>query len=731
VDSFAGLTRLAEAAEKVRDFWAQGGFSPPLLSEIALQPFLHACLTSEEKHKGCGLDLVYHWTKASNMAGIARDGLLPMAHGQRYGKGVYTSPRFGFGNGRYGNVAVLCIGLRGEREVCDQQSSGASSFARHCSSWDGLASPEVEEVIVYRDASQVLPCAFVTASELNCAMDVASATIAMLYHYFPRLGKPPNMLQDGLDGAALADAMAVIDRWEGAKQFLKTPALRLRREKAETMEFPDVYSVYSDVTVSHRLAEWQIVMQLPQLIAEVVGQQTFTFRVLFPKSYPDWAPHILVVSPRVRSCSRASQLLIVDGGINVDSLLKSYMTSDMKMYGWVPTSRITHVVQALQSSIAKGDLTLDAGRYSSKEMTFAMRAYALEVNIAVDPSAEQPSGGKLFECTCPPAFAEVLKASCQFQAELGSAPNFPGGRVSLAGKLTRRQLHGHTAFEHVQLSVQGFAKLEEIRSEVCRLNNGRHCMDNPGTQLLEQECGFTMHADYPGTATVLHNAPALFLHTFELAKDAGQLAAFFSCAFDRHSDPCLESRVSLLVAFWEEHLAAGDLGPISADIGIGGGDASTGVTTSAQNPAAADATCMGVHSSGAAGSERHTAMVPVAPAPGDQKSAAARAKSAGEHPSSAAGREEQTRTAPVALTPSAPSSSSGSQRRAGMAPAAPPPSLHPQARFLPLLRRLAHLMPFRRTLLRQASPPVLGRGAPLSGAEWPLAHQQTQSDVLI
>mmetsp|Transcript_30903 Transcript_30903/g.78124 ORF Transcript_30903/g.78124 Transcript_30903/m.78124 type:complete len:424 (-) Transcript_30903:23-1294(-) len=148
-----------------------------------------------------------------------------------------------------------------------------------------------------------------------------------------------------------------------------------------------------------------------------------------------------------------------------------------------------------------------------------------------------------------PVFIEMLEASTALSEELGGAPNFPDGRVSLAGKLTRRELQGCTDFEHLQLSIQGFAELEQISAEVARLDNHRCYMENPGTQLLERRCGFTMHADRPGIAAVLRDAPALMINAFQSAKRHGCVAEFFCNAFDRTSDPCLEGRCSLLAAF--------------------------------------------------------------------------------------------------------------------------------------------------------------------------------------
>eukprot|EP00443_Scrippsiella_acuminata_P131132 CAMPEP_0115644692 /NCGR_PEP_ID=MMETSP0272-20121206/38018_1 /TAXON_ID=71861 /ORGANISM="Scrippsiella trochoidea, Strain CCMP3099" /LENGTH=593 /DNA_ID=CAMNT_0003082141 /DNA_START=35 /DNA_END=1818 /DNA_ORIENTATION=+ len=401
----ADVWTLAEAAHMIIETWAMSGLL--FISERALQPFLEACLKSDKAHLGCGFEIGFHWTSSHNLDSIATEGLLvpdgvnvKVKHGERYGKGVYTSPRFGFGKDRYGDFAVLCIGLRGARETVLRQSSAAtSSTARH-TAVGGLASLEVGEQIIYRDSSQVLPCAVVSEHELSYAIEVADRTVALLYQYFPEL--------------------------------LET----------------------------------------------------------FETSSP----------PR-----------------------------------------------------------------------------------------------QLNEHNCSPAFAAVLEASRQFRTQLGGAPCFPNGGVFLAGKKTRNDLQSHTAFEHMQLTVLGLARLEQILPEVRRLNNGKFYMHNPGTQLLEQECGFTMHADREGTAAVLQNAPALLLRTFEVAKSTGQLLAFFSHAFDRHSDPCLEGRMSLLVAFLEEHLAAemakGEpgaalAGPAEAAGALGGAAGANNGSVQVQPPAA-------------------------------------------------------------------------------------------------------------------------------------------------
>merc|ERR1711963_658858 len=71
--------------------------------------------------------------------------------------------------------------------------------------------------------------------------------------------------------------------------------------------------------------------------------------------------------------------------------------------------------------------------------------------------------------------------------------------------------------------------------------------------MLESISGLTMHAEREGSINLLRTAPACLLEAYALAKaeHRGPLT-FFRKAFDRTADPCLEGRVSRLLAYIEE-----------------------------------------------------------------------------------------------------------------------------------------------------------------------------------
>lgn len=121
--------------------------------------------------------------------------------------------------------------------------------------------------------------------------------------------------------------------------------------------------------------------------------------------------------------------------------------------------------------------------------------------------------------------------------------------MTVAGKLERHTRQALTAYEYASLTVQGFHRLQQYRTQITNFNNGAYFLENPGTMLLEHTCGFTMHADRPGAAVALREGPEVLLAAFGTAKSAGQLQRFFAQAFDRHRDPCLEGRVALLMEF--------------------------------------------------------------------------------------------------------------------------------------------------------------------------------------
>jgi len=61
-----------------------------------------------------------------------------------------------------------------------------------------------------------------------------------------------------------------------------------------------------------------------------------------------------------------------------------------------------------------------------------------------------------------------------------------------------------------------------------------------------------MHADHPGATEAVKTGPDLMLTVFAASQKAGRSREFFTKAFDRHHDPCLEGRFSLIQDFGQE-----------------------------------------------------------------------------------------------------------------------------------------------------------------------------------
>mmetsp|Transcript_138494 Transcript_138494/g.336606 ORF Transcript_138494/g.336606 Transcript_138494/m.336606 type:complete len:484 (+) Transcript_138494:38-1489(+) len=176
------------------------------------------------------------------------------------------------------------------------------------------------------------------------------------------------------------------------------------------------------------------------------------------------------------------------------------------------------------------------------------------------PSMAEKIGAALEKASQEPvsaAFAQVLEALQPFKDAMGGAPNLPEGAVSIDGKLPRARLETLTAFEHAAISVLGFARLQQLRYLITLLDDGTHYQQNLGTQALERYCSFTMHADRQDASVMLAQGPELLLAAFEAARREGRVARFFAEAFDRHSDPCLEGRVSLFQEFLQACPLAG------------------------------------------------------------------------------------------------------------------------------------------------------------------------------
>merc|ERR1712039_406689 len=175
-------------------------------------------------------------------------------------------------------------------------------------------------------------------------------------------------------------------------------------------------------------------------------------------------------------------------------------------------------------------------------------ASCTSVGAKQDATAQVPScatGVRNGSADVPADFAEIISTLESFRMDIPGGVAYPTGMNHLSGKQTRNQLAECTDYEHICLSILGLAKLQQILPELVQLNNGKFYMENPGTQLMERECGFTMHADRAGTASTMRDAPGLLLSAFNLAVQQGQAREFFAKCFDRRHDPCLEGRVGL------------------------------------------------------------------------------------------------------------------------------------------------------------------------------------------
>lgn len=155
----------------------------------------------------------------------------------------------------------------------------------------------------------------------------------------------------------------------------------------------------------------------------------------------------------------------------------------------------------------------------------------------------------------PPPFQVILDELDKFQAQLGGKRNFQGA-PELSGKITRSDFRGYTAYEYVYLTIVGFAYLHNKRNEIVEANNGRFFTQNPGVQMLEQVCGMTMHADRAGSENLLRSGPDILLEAFRVAQTKEETVGFFTDAFDRTADPCLEGRIGRLNEYLQKNLGA-------------------------------------------------------------------------------------------------------------------------------------------------------------------------------
>lgn len=159
-----------------------------------------------------------------------------------------------------------------------------------------------------------------------------------------------------------------------------------------------------------------------------------------------------------------------------------------------------------------------------------------------------------------PLFGEILVEVDRHKKELGGLCHFKQ-RPFIEQKVKAKDLAAaYSDYEYVYLEVLGLGRLHSRLEEIVSKNNGQEFNRNPGVQLLERECGMTMHASREGSNHTLRTAPACLLEAFQVAQKTRSMKKFFKDAFDRKADPCLEGRVDRLMKFIESRGAALDPG---------------------------------------------------------------------------------------------------------------------------------------------------------------------------
>lgn len=275
-----------------------------------------------------------------------------------------------------------------------------------------------------------------------------------------------------------------------------------------------------DFSCDQSAEEWLVVIAAPSQVG--ITQASLQVGVCFARDYPMRAPRIFLPA--------------VGREISVSEYLQSRSISD-----WGPSLRITDLLASIGSAGSTAQV-----------------------------SENVPESEKLSNVVenLPAEFAEIFRTAERCRMDI------PGGAVHstcdsvLAGKKTRSQLSACTDYEHICLSILGMAKLKEILPEILCLNNGKSFQENPGTKLMERECGFTMHADRSGVVATMRDAPDLLLAAFQLATRSGQEGSFFSRCFERRHDPCLEGRVALFVEYLEQASFEASTAPIKASIKV-------------------------------------------------------------------------------------------------------------------------------------------------------------------
>jgi len=535
-----------------------------LLCQIAIDRFLR-CVQKRDEFGT--LDLVFHRTQESTLDSISHVGFVApdgnkvkVANGNRYGPGIYTtwqdSPEAWK---RYGPSLVLCLAYRGEERPAEENLQLK----------DGVCSRVVEQrqSIVYRHGCQVLPIAVVDESnkEVWQLADIVAAKVfdmaPLVRGHWVTKSRPVKAFVRKLALQPVSVPARVDERymykqtlqqWTAAEKFLSMDR-RLQIEMSGVKELVGEACIrkVERHTFQNSLEQWEAKMQR--------GDETLIrIGLAFPMCYPKWPPHIFLVEHRPHG---KLEVVCRHGGINALKL--------MGVSSWEPAILVKDLLKKLRPIIAENcwvrqvpvpsELSIASFCGDGKDFWARFQNDSVTSSHVVLPNEEPQKRQRTEFLKCQGGlglleeFREILEESVAVAAELGGAPNFPNGEVTLIGKVTRREFHGtYTAFEHLQLTVLGFARLRDMSDEVLRLNNGKKFFHNPGTLLLERECGLTMHADHPGATEAVKTGPDLMLTVFAASQKAGRSREFFTKAFDRHHDPCLEGRFSLIQDFGQE-----------------------------------------------------------------------------------------------------------------------------------------------------------------------------------
>lgn len=541
-----------------------------------------------------------------------------VANGNRYGPGVYATWFDSYrAHQRFGANLLLCLGFRGEvRENNLEVNDGICSrvvnksqlivYRHGCQllpivilDTDDSAAEEAWHL------AERISLELFEMSPLVRGQWVAKVVVSQPGVLGVRCPVQPSPEQ-------IEQQKRVMRQWTAAEKYLARPERRLQVEMKAVQELIGEESIreVQERTFPNSLAQWEAMLR--------TRDGEISIGLAFPMCYPKWPPHMF--SLRHSPLARQSVPVVSDnGGINVLILMgmsrwePSVQVKDLLeklcvilSTGTWGTSRSINPKLSLASFCGDGvDICaapsgrlphLRPGEPSRMQDRVSIHRVAVQAVRDFNSGAASCGGGistvlesmlaKISESSASSSlgrssaptrhprevqrtgyegqgaslvgeFQAILDESAAMGAELGGAPNFPDGKVSLIGKVTRREFKTYTGLEHLQLTVLGFARLSEISERVLSLNNGAPFFANPGTMLLEEECGLTMHADRHGAIEAVKTGPCLMLTVFGMAQKAGKAKDFFMEAFNRHHDPCLEGRFLLIQEFGQGLLASG------------------------------------------------------------------------------------------------------------------------------------------------------------------------------